>query len=84
MTTEPLYRRKVAAIRAQLPTLEHVILVPEDGEPRPTCPDTLDWHGLVDSAEPGLRHSADRSGGSRAAAFHQRHHRPAEGRDPRA
>jgi len=47
VTTEALYRRKVAGLRAELPSLEHVILVP--GEAASTdAPDTLDWHHLVD------------------------------------
>ncbi len=47
VTTEPLYRRKVAAIRAQLPKLERVILVPE-GDAASAVADTLDWNRLVD------------------------------------
>ena len=48
VTTEPLYRRKVAGIRAQLPTLQHVILVPDESAAT-DVPDTLDWHRLVDA-----------------------------------
>ena len=51
VTTEPLYRRKVAAIRASLPKLEHVILVPED-DAVPDVPGTVDWRGLVASQSP--------------------------------
>ncbi len=47
VTTEPLYRRKVAALRSRLPKLEHVILLPEAGEASPDIPDTLDWRRLV-------------------------------------
>ncbi len=47
VTTEPLYRRKVAAIRAQLPSLQYVILVPDETG-AVDVPDTLDWHRLVD------------------------------------
>jgi acetyl-CoA synthetase len=47
VTTEPLYRRKVAAIRAQLPSLQYVILVPDETG-SVDVPDTLDWHRLVD------------------------------------
>jgi len=47
VTTEPLYRRKVAGIRAQLPSLQHVILVSEETAAT-EVPDTLDWHQLVD------------------------------------
>jgi acetyl-CoA synthetase len=47
VTTEPLYRRKVAAIRAQLPSLQYVILVPDETG-SVDVPETLDWHRLVD------------------------------------
>lgn len=48
VTTERLYRRKIAAIRAALPALEHVILIGDarqaDGVPRTTKVEgTLDW-----------------------------------------
>ncbi|MBS0338522.1 MAG: acetate--CoA ligase [Proteobacteria bacterium] len=33
VTTEALYRRKVEKVRAEMPTLEHVILVSDDGTP---------------------------------------------------
>ena len=52
VTTDALYRRKIAAIRAQLPKLEHVILVPEDGESPSSYPGTLDWQSLVDAQSP--------------------------------
>jgi acetyl-CoA synthetase len=49
VTTELLYQRKVAALRAALPFLKHVILVGE--QHRPTCvPDTLDYHHLMQQA----------------------------------
>jgi acetyl-CoA synthetase len=48
VTTEPLYRRKVEALRGQLPKLEYVILVPE-GDVATEVPNTLDWHLLVES-----------------------------------
>jgi acetyl-CoA synthetase len=44
VTTSALYRRKVAAIRAMLPGLRHVLLV--DGE----LPGTLDLRALLDAA----------------------------------
>ena len=50
VTTESLYRRKVAAIRDQMPTLEHVLLVSDDGRPT-SVPGTLDWAGLMADAE---------------------------------
>jgi acetyl-CoA synthetase len=52
VTTEPLYRRKVAGLRAQLPLLEHVILVPEPGQAATEVPGTHDWHRLVDAQTP--------------------------------
>jgi acetyl-CoA synthetase len=48
VTTESLYCRKVAGLRDRLPSLRHVILIPENGAPAPRMPDTLDWAGLVD------------------------------------
>lgn len=52
VTTEALYRRKVMPIRAQLPGLEHVILVAHAGEPSTEPPDTLAWRTLVDTKSP--------------------------------
>lgn len=52
VTTEPLYRRKMAGIRSQLPKLEHVILIPEDGEAATEVPDTLDWRQTVEQQSP--------------------------------
>ena len=52
VTTDALYRRKVAAIRAQLPQLEHVILVPEESDAQTSLPNTLDWQSLVETQYP--------------------------------
>jgi len=49
VTTETLYRRKVEKIRAQLPKLEHVLLVSDDGNPT-AVPGTLDLAGLMRDA----------------------------------
>ncbi len=49
VTTEPLYRRKVASLRAQLPLLEQVILVAEPGQGATDVPGTHDWHRLVET-----------------------------------
>jgi acetyl-CoA synthetase len=46
VTTEALYRRKVEALRSQLPKLAHVILV-DDGPP---VPGTLRWRALMADA----------------------------------
>ena len=50
VTTEMLYKKKVAAIRDQLPTLRHVILVGKDGATT-DIPDTLDFATLMEEAE---------------------------------
>jgi acetyl-CoA synthetase len=51
VTTEALYRRKVADVHARLPHLEHVLLVGDAG--RPTAVErTRDWHALVAAADP--------------------------------
>jgi acetyl-CoA synthetase len=50
VTTENLYRRKVAGIREHLPALEHVILVRENAEPS-NVPGTLDWNALMADAD---------------------------------
>ncbi len=52
VTTEALYRRKVASIRSQLPTLEHVILVSEENQASADLPGTLDWRHLVETHSP--------------------------------
>jgi acetyl-CoA synthetase len=49
VTTEALYRRKVAALRDALPHLEHVLLVGEDGQPTGE-PATRDYHRLLEAA----------------------------------
>jgi acetyl-CoA synthetase len=53
VTTEPLYRRKVQALRDRLPGLKHVILVGE-GEAPARVPGTLDWREIVDRADEGF------------------------------
>jgi len=49
VTTEPLYQRKVAALRSALPFLRHVILVGEDHQPT-SVPGTVDYHDLMQQA----------------------------------
>ncbi len=51
VTTESLYRKKVAGIRAALPKLEHVLLVGAAGQPT-GVEGTLDYHELIDRASP--------------------------------
>jgi acetyl-CoA synthetase len=48
VTTDTLYRRKVEPLRAQLRSLEHVLLVRETADPLP--PGTHDFHTLLDEA----------------------------------
>ncbi len=47
VTTESLYQRKVAKIRNELPSLEHVLLVGETGA---NMPGALDFRQLMDEA----------------------------------
>jgi acetyl-CoA synthetase len=48
VTTDTLYRKKVEPVRAQMPALEHVLLVRETGSPLP--PGTRDYTELLDAA----------------------------------
>ncbi len=50
VTTESLYRRKVAPIRSELPHLEHILLIGENDQPANT-PGTQDFHSLVNAAD---------------------------------
>ena len=52
VTTEALYRRKVEPIRTQLPKLEHVILVTDEGETSDQRSGALDWRCLVEMQSP--------------------------------
>ena len=53
-TTERLYRRKIAGIRDRIPTLEHVIVLPDPK--KPTGPEgTIDWSGAMAEASPEYR-----------------------------
>lgn len=49
VTTEPLYKMKVKAIRDQLPDLRHVLIVGKDGG-RTDIEGTEDFHRLMDEA----------------------------------
>ena len=48
VTTDTLYRKKVAPLRGRLPALEHVLLVRETSAPLPTG--TRDFNELLDAA----------------------------------
>jgi len=49
VTTQSLYQRKVAALRASLPYLEHVLLVGDDHQP-PSIPGTRDFRTVMAGA----------------------------------
>jgi acetyl-CoA synthetase len=49
VTTQSLYRRKLAGIRDRLESVERVILVPDEAGPLPA--DTIDFHDAVARAE---------------------------------
>lgn len=51
VTTETIYRKKVAAIRQALPDLRHVLLIGEGGNPT-AVPSTLDFQQLMSNASP--------------------------------
>lgn len=50
VTTESLYRRKVAQVRDSLPALEHVILIGDNRQPT-DVPGTLDYGRLMSAAD---------------------------------
>ncbi|MGD9600696.1 MAG: acetate--CoA ligase [Gammaproteobacteria bacterium] len=54
VTTESLYRRKIAALRDRVPGLRHVILVSDSATPT-TVPDTCDWTRTVAAQSPGFQ-----------------------------
>jgi acetyl-CoA synthetase len=81
VTTEALYRRKVAPIRERLPALEHVILVGGQGQPS-SVPGTLDYASLLrdapddftigptDPEAPALLHFTSGTTGTPKGALH--------------
>ncbi len=74
VTTASLYRRKVAKLRADLPDLEHVLIVDGSG-------DVSTWglEELMAARVTGVRDPAHRSRGHGPAPLHQRDDREAQG-----
>jgi acetyl-CoA synthetase len=83
VTTEKLYRDKIAAIRAQIPSLEHVIVARDANEPV-SIEGVEDFDTLLEQAEPTYEIGGHRSWRHGLAPLYQRHDRCAQGRDPRA
>ena len=81
VTTESLFRRKVAGIRGSLPHLEHVLLIGDDGHPT-DVPGTRDLAGLMAEAsdecaveptspdDPALLHFTSGTTGTPKGALH--------------
>ena len=82
VTTEALYRKRVEPIRDRLPALAHVLMAGLGG--KPAAPGTLDLEALMARAADRYTIAATAPGGHGAAALHQRHDRPAQGRGTRA
>ena len=81
LTTERLYRRRIAAIRERIPTLEHVITVADPKKPQ-ALEGTVDWSEAMsiasadyeiantDPETPALLHFTSGTTGTPKGAFH--------------
>ncbi len=81
LTTERLYRRRIAAIRERIPTLEHVITVADPKKPQ-ALERTVDWSEAMsiasadyeiantDPETPALLHFTSGTTGTPKGAFH--------------
>lgn len=69
VTTEMLYRRKVAGVRTRMPTLEHVLLVGEEGEPSAE-PATLDFATLLEETDDAVPPAPSPTTGEDPALLH--------------
>ena len=82
VTTTTLYEKKVAKIRSRVPSLRHVLIVPDvDDDPIP--PDTSDLTVLLAAASDCFDIVPHPARGPSAAPLHQRHHRHPQGCDAR-
>jgi acetyl-CoA synthetase len=84
VTTETLYQRKVAGLRASLPHLQHILLVGEGHKPA-SVPGTHDFHWLMaeaspkftigptDLEDPALLHFTSGTTGTPKGALHVHH-----------
>ncbi|HSD61828.1 MAG TPA: acetate--CoA ligase [Burkholderiales bacterium] len=68
LTTDGLYKRKVAPVAADLPSLKHVLLAGEDGHRPAAIPGTLDLAALMDAVPENFE--VERTGPEDMALLH--------------